>query len=216
MVRINLLPAEIIERRKYERYYPYIFIAGGVLLAIVLVTWFALTVFTSQRTEQLQQAEETVNSLNEQSSALAIFEEQRKSLEERQSVATQALAGRVDMGKLMEELSLVLPEPLWVQNVKINQDEGLELEGYTPDAAEAAIDESYKSIAAGLVRVNALDAFNDVWLTTAESEIYDEYQGENAGGSKKSVAFSITGKVVKPDAESAQSAVPAPPSTAGQ
>jgi len=216
MVRINLLPAEIVERRRYERYYPYVFIAGGVLLAIVLVTWFALTVFTSQRAEQLQQAEETVNALNQQSAALAIFEEQRQSLEQRESVASQALAGRVDMGKLMEEISLVLPEPLWVQTLTINEDTGLEIEGWTPDAAEDAIDESYKSIAAGLVRVNALDSVNDVWLTTAESDSYDDYQGDAAGGTKKSVAFQITGKVVKPETDTAQSAVPAPPSTAGQ
>jgi Tfp pilus assembly protein PilN len=216
MVRINLLPAEIVERRKYERYYPYVFIAGGVLLAIVLVTWFALTMFTSQRTEQLQQAEETVNSLNQQSAALAIFEEQRQALEDRQNVATQALAGRVDMGKLMEEISLVLPEPLWIQALAINEETGLDLEGYTPDSGEAKISEGYKSVAAGLVRINSLDGFNDVWLTSASGEGYSDFQGSDEGGSAETVAWELTAKIDTPEDETAQSTVPAPPSTAGE
>jgi Tfp pilus assembly protein PilN len=216
MVRINLLPAEIVERRKYERYYPYVFIVGGVLLAIVLVTSFALTMFTSQRTEQLQQAEETVNSLNQQSAALAIFEEQQQALAERQNVASQALAGRGDMGKLMEEISLVLPEPLWTQSMVLDEEKGLELQGFTPDSEGTKISEGYKSVAAGLVRINSLDALNDVWLTTAASEDYSEFQGSSAGGSAATVAWELTAKIVKPADDSAPSAVPAPPSTAGQ
>jgi len=216
MVRINLLPAEIIERRKYERFYPYIFIAGAVLLAIVLVLWLGLQVFITQRSDQLQQAEEAVTNLSEQSRALAIFEEQRQSLESRRTVAQAALAGRIDMGRIMEEVSLVLPDPLWLESMKLNQDTGLEVAGYTPDAVEAQIDESYKSIAAGIVRLNSLDDLNDVWLTMAGSEPYNGYQGDETGGSLRSVAFEATAKIIKPtDEATTNTAVPAPPS-AGQ
>ncbi|HSK47991.1 MAG TPA: hypothetical protein VLA05_08320 [Coriobacteriia bacterium] len=215
MVRINLLPAEIIERRKYERFYPYIFIAGAVLLAIVLVLWLGLQVFISQRSEQLQQAEEAVSNLSEQSRALAIFEEQRQSLQSRRTLAQSALDGRIDMGRIMEEVSLVLPDPLWLEDIKLNQDTGLEIAGYTPDAADAQIDESYKSIAAGIVRLNSLDDLNDVWLTMAGSEIFDQYQATNEGGTLKVVAFQATAKIAKPAADISETAVPAPP-PAGQ
>jgi len=216
MVRINLLPAEIIERRKYERYYPYVFIAGAIMLAIVLVLWLGLQVLISQRTEQLQLAEEAVTNLSEQSRALAIFEEQRKALGERRQIVSTALAGRIDMGRIMEEISLVLPDSLWLESLTLNEDSGAEIQGYTPDSVDAKIDESYKSIAAGLVRLNSLDDLNDVWLTDAASEDYAEYQGSNEGGTLPIVGYEITAKILKPAAtETSTTAVPAPPS-AGQ
>ena len=32
MMKINLLPREVLERRRYEKWYGYVFIAFGVLL----------------------------------------------------------------------------------------------------------------------------------------------------------------------------------------
>jgi hypothetical protein len=193
-----------------------VFIAGAVLLAIVLLTWLVLQFFVAQRSDQLQQTEEAVTSLEQQARALAIFEEQRQALEQRQQVATTALDGRIDMGKVLEEISLVLPEPLWLDELTLNQDTGMVASGYTPDSADAKLDESYKSIAAGLVRVNGLDDLYDVWLTTADSDLYADFQGDEAGGENKVVVFESSAKISRPSTGTAESAVPAPPSTAGQ
>ena len=37
MMRINLLPREVLERRRYEKWYGYIFIGFGVLLLVILL-----------------------------------------------------------------------------------------------------------------------------------------------------------------------------------
>jgi Tfp pilus assembly protein PilN len=213
MVRINLLPAEIIERRKYERYYPYVFVTGAVLLAVVVISWLGMQLLVSQRSDQLQQAEETVASLNQQAQALAIFEEQQESLAARQTLATQALADRVDMGSILEEVSLVLPDPLWLSEMTLNEDTGAIIKGYTPESSDAESDESYKAIAAGLVRLNSLDSLYDVWLTTAESENFEQFMGESEGDTRV-VTFESTSKIAKPDATASASTVPAPPTTA--
>jgi Tfp pilus assembly protein PilN len=217
MVRINLLPAEIIERRRYERFYPYIFTGGVIMLAAVLVTWLALQFLVGQRVDQLQQSEEAVNQLNAQAAALSVFEEQQQSLKARQQVATLALATRSDMGKLLEEMSLVLPDSVWIEKVTLNQDGGITITGYTPDALEAEIDESYKSIAAGLVRLNSLPGLYDVWLTNASSvDDYGDFQGQQSGGQSQVVKFEASAKLTKPIPNTQQSAVPAPPIPAGQ
>ena len=217
MVRINLLPTEILERRKYERFYPYIFVAGAIALAFVLVTWLGLQFLVGQRVEQLQQTDEAINRLNAQATALSVFEEQQKSLVERQEVASKALASRCDMGKMLEEMSLVLPDTLWIDEVICNEEEGVLIKGFTPDALEVEIDESYKSIAAGLVRLNSLPDLYDVWLKSASSESdFSEFQGEAAEGTSKVVRFEATAKIKKPVSSAQQSAVPAPPTTAGQ
>lgn len=211
MVRINLLPTEIIERRKYEGFYPYIFLAGGVLLGIVLLSWLGLQLLVNQRENDLQQTQETVKTLNEQAEALAIFEQQQAALEERQAVVTQALAARVDHGKILEEVSLVLPDSVWLESVTLNQETGAVIQGYTPDSVDAEIGESYKSLAATLVRLNSLSDLYDVWLTTAESEEYGDFQGVDGALPLKAVAFETSAKILRPE-----TAVPAPPATAGQ
>lgn len=213
MVRINLLPAEILERRKYERFYPYLFIAGAVLAGIIVMTWLVMQVVVNGRNDELQQTQETVASLNQQAAALAIFEEQKVVLDQRQQVAARALGQRIDVGRVLEEIALVLPDPLWLDELIINEDSGAVIKGYTPDASGTKIDESYKSIAAGLVRLNSLDSLYDVWLTTAESESFDSFSGGT--GSANVVTFEATSKIEKPSAD-ASTTVPAPPTPAGQ
>ena len=215
MVRINLLPAEIVERRKYERFYPLIFAIGAVLLIAVLLTWLGVQFVVGQKVAQLQQTEETISTLNAQASALSIFQEQQQALESRQQVAQVALASRCDMGKIMEEISLVLPEPLWIEQLLLNQDTGMTMKGQTPDAFGTQIDEGYKSVAAGLVRINSLEDLYDVWLTRASSGLFADFQG-GVEGDAKAVGFEMTAKIAKPDSQTQQSAVPAPPATADQ
>jgi Tfp pilus assembly protein PilN len=217
VVRINLLPAEILERRKYERFYPYIFVAGAIALAFVLVTWLGLQFLVGQRVEQLQQTDEAINQLNAQAAALSIFEEQQQSLVGRQEVASKALASRCDMGKMLEEMSLVLPDSLWIEEITCNEADGLVIKGYSPDALEVEIDESYKSIAAGLVRLNSLPDLYDVWLKSASSKSdFRDFQGDESDGTSKVVQFEATAKIKKPVSGAQQSAVPAPPIAAGQ
>lgn len=215
MVRINLLPAEIIERRRYERFYPIIFAVGAILLGAVLVTWFALGFLADQKVSQLQQTEEQVSTLNAQAAALSVFQQQQQTLDSRQQVASVALASRVNMGKIMEEISLVLPEPLWLRELKLHQESGATLNGFTPDAYDVGIEESYKSIAAGLVRVNSLEDPYDVWLTNATSKEFTDFQGVQQGKAL-AVEFEVSAKLAKPESDTQQSAVPAPPATAGQ
>lgn len=223
MVRINLLPAEIIERRRYERYYPYVFVTGAILLGIILALWLGLQLLVAASQDRLQRTEETVTTLNTQAESLKIFEDQQNALAERQGVMKRALAGRIDMGTLAEEISLVLPDGLWLDSLILSEESGATMAGYTPDAEEPNIDESYKSIAAGLVRLNSLAQLYDVWLTSARSTVYQEFQsntrsetGAGPQGNAKVVQFEITSKIATQTASPAPTAVPAPPTEAGQ
>lgn len=182
MVRINLLPQEILERRRYEVFYPYILIVGAVLLGVVVLSWSGLQLLVSQRVGQVQQSQEVAKKMDEQAKMLAVFEEQRAALTTRQNLVKQALGGRLDVGRIMEEISLVLPDPLWVSSITINQDSGADLKGQAPYANQTKLSEGYKSIAWGLVRLNSLDSLYDVWLTSAAD-------------SSPTVSFEITAKI---------------------
>jgi len=200
MVQINLLPPEIIERRKYDRFYPYVFVVAAILIGIIVLVWILLQFLVSQRTQVLQQTQETTAQLTAQAESLAIFEEQRGQLEERQKAASQALAGRVDMGALAEDISLVLPEEVWTNRLKCSEVNGMEMIAFTPVTSQPNIKEGYKSVAATLVRLGALPDLNDVWLTVAEVKDYSVFQPSERtqDASATVLEFTSTGRVVSP------------------
>lgn len=210
MVRINLLPIEVLERRKYERFYPYVFIAGAIVLAVIVVVWLGTQFVISSKTDALQDVEEVEANLNRQAEALAIFEQQQQALQQRQQIAFTALNGRVDIGKIMEEISLVLPDEVWVDTLFLSQDEGMEMAAMTRDEVKPDLNEGYKSVAATMVRLGSLQSLTDVWLTSAEaSSDFSEFQGAEAEGSALVMPFACSAKVVV-------QTVPAPPTQAGQ
>lgn len=216
MVRINLLPSEIIERRRWERWYPRVFVGAGVIATIVIVLWLAMQFLVKEKSDTLQQTEETVESLNAEAAKLAIFEQQTQALQARQAVVSKALAGRVDMGRILEEVSLVLPDNVWLTSLTLSEEDGASFNGNTPETEDAESGEGYKSVAATLVRLNSLDSLRDVWLSVAESGDFQDYQGDDQGASATVVEFEITSKIVVPGSQTAQTAVPAPPTAAGQ
>lgn len=206
MVRINLLPSEIIERRRYERFFPYVFIAAGVLIGVIVLTWAAMQFFVNERTQTLQQTKESTQQLTEQAAALEVFDKRELELAARQEASEQALIGRVNIGRVAEELSLVLPAEVWLENIVINEASGITLTGNTPYVGKQTMDEGYKSVAATLVRINGITAVYDVWLLNASEVVYSNFEG-STDASAPVVTFDSNAKI-----EREQPVVAVPPS----
>lgn len=204
MIRINLLPPEIIERRKYERFYPYVFVATAILLAVVLVSWGGVQLMLSARNQELQRIRESAAALEQDAAKLAVFELQEQELGRRQEAVGLALAGRRDMGRLAEEISLVLPEEVWVQTITLSEDRqiGMTAGLFAPNPLGNKVTDGYKSVASTLVRLGSLELLENVWLTNAESSEYTAFQGvvteDPAVGV---VSFGVSALVATPTAD---------------
>lgn len=212
MVRINLLPADILERRKYERWYPAVIIPGIIMLLIVVAVWGILQFVATQRSRELQAIEDNTAALQTQAESYRVFEEQETALKEREQVAQSAITGRIDMGKFAEEISVVLPEEVFVKALSANEIQGMLLDASVPRAGGTNMATSFKATAATLVRLNALDALYDVWLTTAEIGEYNGFQGISGEGdaSVEVVDFSATAKLLVPTSPATATAPAAP------
>jgi len=217
MVRVNLLPREVIDRRRFEQWYRYVFIGlvGGVL--IVLFAYAGLFLMTQQKVDELQVLQEEATTLKSQADAYAVFEVKEQELVARSVVAQTALAGRVNMGMLAEEISLVLPDEVWLDNMSLSQDTGVALAGSTPRSASESADVAYKSIAKLLVRLNELKSLYDVWLVSATNTTWNAWdvpEDDPKPLPADTVSFQVTSKIVIPAAPS--TATPAPAATGGQ
>ncbi len=201
MIRINLLPPELIERRKYERYYPFLFVGAAVLVVVVLVVWFVMQFAVNQRSTVLQQTKTTTAQLTAQAESFAVFERKQQELEARQKVADLALAGRIDMGRLAEDMSLVLPDEVFAIRLKCDEAFGMELDGGASMSSAPAVKQGYKSVAATLVRLASIDQLYSVWLNTATVSRYTTFQpiARSANASATVMLFSATSKIRIPD-----------------
>ncbi len=201
MVRINLLPPELIERRKWERFYPYVFVVAAIMIGAVVVVWLGMQLAVNQRNEVLQQTKTTTEQLSSQAEAFAIFERQQQELADRQVIAQDALAGRINMGRLAEDVSLVLPDEAFLTDMNADEATGMLLNGNIAMASNPLVKQAYKSVAATLVRLASVPEIYDVWLNTAAVANYTAFQpvASSNGASATVMAFSATTKIHIPE-----------------
>jgi Tfp pilus assembly protein PilN len=202
MFRINLLPKEVLERRRYEGWYRWVFILAIGLILIVGATWLLLTIEVNLKQGDLQSIAEQSQSTKAQAEQLSVFQDKEEELQKRQVVAQTALAGRVNVGQVANDISLVLPDEVWLDLLTINQDTGVVLSANTPRNAGQSTDVAYKSVAKTLVRLNELPELYDVWLNTASNGTWSQWAPRvvqtGTGLAVKVVAFQASGKVVRP------------------
>ncbi|TDB38937.1 MAG: hypothetical protein D9V44_04500 [Actinobacteria bacterium] len=197
MMRINLLPPEILEKRKGEKRLVYVAVVA-VIVVIVLAGVYGLAYMqTSAKKTQVAAREQELATTQTRANELAVFEEKSLELERRKAVADTALAGRFNWSRLYDEISLVMPTDLWATVLNTDENTGLTLDGYALDSASDTPDLGHKSIAKLLVRLADLDQLYDVWLTNAAKTELNERGviqfSVTAGVSESTVASSGAG-----------------------
>lgn len=188
MIRVNLLPPEILEKRKAERRLTYM-VAALIIVSLVLVgVWgFAMTRASSkQRTLEAKQQE--LQQVTQQAESLEIFEAQQTELARRKSVVQLALDARQDWAKLFDEISLVLPSDMWLSALAATTESNLQLDGFSVDATDTP-DYGHKTVAKLLVRLAELEQLADVWLSNSVKTDVEE---------QPALQFTVTASVVKP------------------
>jgi hypothetical protein len=207
MVRINLLPQEILEKRRFERDIRYVVLAGVVVLVLLFAVYGVLTIQVGQRNAELQDRQQTVANLEAQAEAFAIFEEKESDLEARLVLADEALAGRVEWGRVANELSLIMPSDVWIVTLTTDEEQGVTMFARAVDSETDVPDVGHKAVAKTLVRLNDLEQLSSVWLSSSIKTEYEE---------KPVIDFTVTTAVERPDLEEDTDGVPAPPTGSGQ
>ena len=102
------------------------------------------------------------------------------------------------MGRVAEEVSLVLPDEVWLQQMTLSEVDGLGLTAYTPHSASQSMDVGYKSVAKTLVRLNELPTIHDVWLTTATNAEFGGFTVATGSTAvpAPTVTFQLAAKVI--------------------
>lgn len=206
MVRINLLPPEIIEKRKFEQRIGYVIVAGAITATLVALVYLFLFFQVNAKNSDLQQRVDQANQLRNKAEAYKVFEQKETDLNARIAIADQALASRVNWGRVANELSLVLPSDVWVDSIQATEDDGMVIVGNALDSATDVPDIGHKAVAKVLVRLADLELLDNVWLGSSTRSVVQDTE-------VWALNFQLSADVKRPAAPPSTSAtVSAPPS----
>lgn len=205
MVRINLLPPEITEKRRLEQRLVWVGLAAMVVFVVLGLVWAFLLWQVGQKNSELQANVEAANQVKAQAEAFKVFELKEGELTARKQTAQTALAQRVDWARVVNELSLVLPSDTWLTSLQGNEVDGLDMTGEILDSPNDVPDAGHKAVAKTLVRLSSLELLYNVWLVNSTKSV-------NITADAPIIEFEMTAQVVRPDAATtSNSSVPAPP-----
>lgn len=130
MIRINLLPKE--QRRRtvsFNWQTPLAALAGIVLLAGMGYGWWTLSGQVKALRYEVQRVREELQRFTHQAKEVDQLEAVKKSLEERQQVISRILTSKQGPARLLDELSRLLPNEIWLTSLAKTQDR-LVIQGY--------------------------------------------------------------------------------------
>ncbi len=201
MIRVNLLPPDVLEKRKLERWWVYAVFVALAFYAVLAVIAGALVYVRIGKASDLSAKQQEAASLQTQAAQFKVFEDRQATFAARKAVVQKALAGRVGWPSILTDLSLVLPSDAWLDTLTLDE-KAVSVTGKAVDSVNEPAAAGFKTIAKLLVRLGDLRAFDNVWLTQSQKE---DYKGNPV------INFQITADMSPAAASDASTAPPTVP-----
>ena len=181
MRRMDLLPVAYVERRRERRNIGLVFLAGAVVV-LLLVGWFLLlTTQVNQAQDDLAAVQATNRQLEAEIAELQRFAELEAEVQAKRTALQTVFAGDIDWPAMMTQIAMVIPGDVWLNNFSTSAGT---TEGAAPVGSEAnAIRLSNKSpigrisfdgnsvcmpgVPRWLIRLGTVKDFSAVWLSDA-------------------------------------------------
>lgn len=179
MIRINLIPPEILQARKDEALFKWVWLAGAAVTVILVLFWGIMFLQVMSSTAEVASIQAQAAQLQSETSRFSIFQQKEAELQVRRAAVAAATQGRVDWARLLNELGLVLPNDIYLTSFTGSDNAGsgdsiVTMAGKGLDDPDDAPNVGYKSIAKMLVRFADMEQLDSVWLTnmskTADTE----------------------------------------------
>jgi hypothetical protein len=222
MIRINLLPPEIVQKRKDEKRWRWVAFGGVVAFVIVGLVFAVLQLQVAGKQYEVSSVRQQAEALKQKADKFKIFQDKKTDLETRKQIAAGALAGRTDWSKVLSEICLVLPSDIYLTRIGAMEPKmappttgKVSIDGKALDYPNDVPDVGYKSVAKLLVRLAELDDIENVWLTYSSKPVLATSQPDTSTTPASAgyyILFSLTSEISVPATQTATAAsVPAPP-----
>jgi len=154
---INLLPEEIIKKRRSEKRLIYLGLGAIVLILVMAVTFAGLNWRIGQEEDALEEIKAEQQKVNLEITKYKIYEERQAELQRRQGILNTAMANEINWDKFLNEISMVIPSNVWLVSMNLDG-ESIAYQGYTFD---------FPSVAKWLIRLDEIKPLSNIWLGSA-------------------------------------------------
>jgi Tfp pilus assembly protein PilN len=180
MTTINLLPSEVKQRQRTRRSTVLVAVAGAAVVAVLVSLWFLQGIHLSDTDSKLTEQQQTNARLQGEISKLHHFEEIRNNLEARRTLLRQTLAGTVEWSGVLHDLSLVVPDRMWLTAMsgQLNATNTGAVPAAAPGAPTNLVGSvqfqgdalDKKTVALWLTKLETVKGWVNAWLTQAGEE----------------------------------------------
>lgn len=194
MTKINLLPSEILEKRKTERRLVY-YIGAFLILILFLVGIYSFgAIQVGNDEEKLAELKTENQKLNQTIAEYKVYEQRKGELQKLEGIVSTALSGEIAWHKILTEISMVIPPDVWLSDFD-GSAESIDCKGYAVDFDNLG----HKPVAEWINKISEIKILTSIWLTFSQKTTFRD---------KPAIEFELTTQLKggKP-----ASAPPAPP-----
>lgn len=183
MTRIDLIPPEVVEKHKSRRIIAIMGLVFVFVFAVLLVVYLLTlgqAVMANNRVEVIKKENAKVEQFTQK---LKPYDERKKTLDERQKIVDAMTGNQVMWSSILNDVSMVIPNDIWLIETDINIKPILDAEKSTaaakskqkPPITFTGYAFNHAAIARWLVHMNEINQFRGVWLDSAtETDIPPE------------------------------------------
>lgn len=168
MIKINLLPREIRERRKAERLVP-LMIFGLFTLACSLCALYAFNVWRISTAEsQVAILSNQTQVMNDCVQTLIVYEQRLQEVQKKKQIAEKVVEGRILWSKILEELMVKTPRDVTLTSLSGNA-EGITFSGTALNQKDQLYS-GHKPVARWLIELSEMKYQPYVWLGSSDKK----------------------------------------------
>ena len=222
-IKINLLPKEVLEKRKTEQRLALMLLGVIGLVAILIAVYGLNFIRVAQEQAKLDTIKAESDRVAAQIRKIADFEQSKLFVEEREKLVNTAIAKKYSWSRLLNNISLIIPNEVWLMEVAVEKDGKMTIKGKGVGGSLAS-GIGHKPVAKWLVHLAELEDLKDVWLTRSTKAAESESGGGGLGPTSSSsttdtkssstVEFETTAKLKLFDVTNPSA--PAPPAPGGK
>lgn len=190
MIRINLLPPEIGERKKSKKRLGYLLSISIGLIVIMLLVYLTISWYVFQASSLLAKTEEGNKKIQNIISKFKSYENIQSEVTKRENIVNEISKNQILWSHVLNELSMLTPTDVWFSYMKANSNEGLTVKGYTFQ---------HSSVANLMTKLNEIKQTNSIGLQYSQKTTLED---------QKIVEFNVSAKF--PTANLTQTAAPKP------
>lgn len=166
-IKINLLPREVLEKRKAEQRLA-LMLLGLIVMVVVMASIYGVNfIRISQEQTDLDLIKAENQKVQAQIAKVEDFEKNKIVVENREKLVNTAVAGKYSWSRFLNSISLIVPNEVWLQSLTANKGGQVSFVGRALGGSLSS-GIGHRPVAKWLVHLAEMNDIGDVWLTSSK------------------------------------------------